>query len=76
MDYEDMRQELQAAVNTGRIQPEGQTWTTEQLQQDFDVIGFMAPYVVVRRKSDQQTGSLMFRHYPRVYFGWKADGGE
>jgi len=30
----------------------GQVWNTEELGQDFEVIGFMAPLVVVRRKSD------------------------
>jgi hypothetical protein len=30
----------------------GQVWDTTQLQEDFDVIGFGAPLVVVRRKAD------------------------
>ena len=29
----------------------GQVWDTEQLDQDFEVIGFLAPFVVVRRKA-------------------------
>jgi hypothetical protein len=48
----------------------GQTWTTQQLQEDFEVEGFAAPFVVVRRKSDGVRGSLEFQHSPRVYFGW------
>lgn len=36
----------------------GQVWDTGQLGQDFEVIGFMAPFVVVRRKSDGVKGSL------------------
>ena len=51
----------------------GQVWDTTQLQEDFDVLGFMAPYVVVARKSDGQKGSLMFQGSPRFYFGWSAD---
>ena len=51
----------------------GQTWTTGELQRDFEVTGFMAPFVVVRRRSDGAVGSLEFTHSPRVYFGWKAD---
>jgi hypothetical protein len=50
-----------------------ETWDTDALQRDFVVLGFMAPYVVVRRKSDDKKGSLQFRHHPRVYFGWKED---
>ena len=46
----------------------GQVWDTSQLQDDFDVIGFMAPLVVVRRKSDGVKGSLMFQGSPRFYF--------
>ena len=48
-------------------------WTTDELTRDFEVIGFAAPFVVVRRKSDGAKGSLEFTHSPRVYFGWRAD---
>ncbi len=51
----------------------GQTWDTAALQRDFEVTGFAAPFVVVRRRSDGAVGSLEFTHSPRVYFGWKAD---
>jgi len=51
----------------------GQVWDTKELQQDFNVIGFMAPYVVVIRKSDKKKGSLVFQHYPRFYFGFVED---
>ena len=47
------------------------TWDTESLQHDFDVEGFMAPYVVVRRKLDGQRGSLQFTGgggEPRIYW--------
>lgn len=55
-------------------QPEGQTWdTTTALQVDFEVLGFAAPFVVVRRKADGVKGTLEFKHSPRVYFGFKAD---
>ncbi len=49
----------------------GQRWDTEALQRDFDVVGFQAPFVVVRRRSDGARGSLEFTHNPRVYFGWR-----
>jgi hypothetical protein len=47
-----------------------ETWDTLELQHDFDVIGFQAPFVAVRRKSDGVKGSLQFTHAPRLYFGW------
>jgi hypothetical protein len=49
----------------------GQRWTTEEMQRDFEVLGFSAPFVVVRRRSDGVRGSLEFTHSPRVYFGWR-----
>ncbi len=33
----------------------------------------LAPYVVVRRKSDGQKGSLEFQHHPRYYFRFQLD---
>lgn len=51
----------------------GQVWDTQQLGADFEVIGFMAPYVVVRRKADGVKGSLEFQHFPRFYFNFAPD---
>jgi hypothetical protein len=52
----------------------GQVWDTEQLTREFEVIGFMTPLVVVRRRSDGVKGSLEFQHRPRFYFNFAADG--
>lgn len=51
----------------------GQVWNTHQLSVEFEVIGFMAPYIVVKRKSDGRKGSLEFRHAPRFYFNFVLD---
>lgn len=51
----------------------GRVWDTAQLEQEFEVRGFLAPFVVVRRKSDGVAGSLEFRHSPRFYFNYKSD---
>ena len=51
-----------------------QVWDIHELSQEFEVVGFANPYVVVRRKSDGQKGSLEFQHSPRFYFNWLADG--
>lgn len=48
-------------------------WNTTQLQRDFEVLGFYAPYVAVRRREDGQVGTLKFTHRPRWYFGWKGE---
>jgi hypothetical protein len=49
----------------------GQVWNSDQLRQDFEVLGFGAPLVVVRRRSDGVLGSLKFQHEPRLYFSFK-----
>ena len=54
----------------------GQVWDTQQLTEDFEVIGFMAPLVVVRRKADGVKGSLEFQARPRYYFNFKAHMGN
>lgn len=51
----------------------GKVWTTDELVEEFEVVGFMAPFVNVRRKSDGKSGSLEFQHRPRLYWGWKED---
>jgi len=51
----------------------GQVWDTDRMCQEFEVKGFAAPFVVVRRKSDGKLGSLMFQHQPRFYFSFQAD---
>jgi len=51
----------------------GCVWDTEELRTEFEVTGFMAPFVGVRRKSDGQKGSLEFQHNPRFYFSFVPD---
>lgn len=50
-----------------------QRWNTEELARDFVVHNFLAPFVVVTRKSDGKKGSLEFTHSPRFYFNWTED---
>ena len=49
------------------------TWTTEEVRAEFEVLGFCAPFVVVKRLIDGVKGSLQFNHSPRIYFGWVED---
>lgn len=51
----------------------GRVWSHAELARDFQVIGFAAPYVVVRRRSDGLMGSLEFQHHPRFYFNFEPD---
>jgi hypothetical protein len=49
----------------------GKVWDTDQMREEFVAIGFMAPLIVVRRRSDGVKGSLEFQHSPRFYFNWQ-----
>lgn len=51
----------------------GKVWDTQELAAEFEVIGFLAPFVVVRRRSDGCKGSLSFQHNPRFYFDFVLD---
>ena len=71
--YRRARQEelnAAAAERANLVQQYGQVWSTEELGTDFEVKGFMAPYVVVVRRSDGQRGSLEFQDSPRYYFNF------
>jgi hypothetical protein len=72
-ETESTRRQMVAEINSNpKTQEElgqtQQTWDTDELCNDFEVIGFAAPFVVVRRYSDGQKGTLTFQHSPRVYF--------
>ena len=54
-------------------QEHGRVWDTKELGQDFEVTGFLAPFCLVRRKSDGMKGSLLFQHSPRFYFSFTED---
>ena len=51
----------------------GQVWDTSELQNDFQVLGFSAPFVIVKRKSDGVRGSLMFQNDPRLYYSFSPE---
>jgi hypothetical protein len=75
-DTEAKRREMVAEMPAellARTQAGEPVWDTDQMRAEFEVTGFMAPLVVVRRRSDGKVGSLQFTHNPRFYFGWQED---
>jgi hypothetical protein len=52
------------------MEPKREIWTTVELQEEFEVIAFLAPFVEVRRKADGIKGVLEFTHEPRLYFNF------
>ena len=59
------RAELEAKYGKANV------WDTEELQRDFAVRSFLAPFTLVVRKSDGKTGTLVFQHAPRYYFDFE-----
>lgn len=51
----------------------GQVWDIKELQEDYTVHSFLAPFVMVTRKSDGVKGTLQFQHMPRFHFDFKAE---
>jgi len=76
---ESIRREMVNELNSdpssreGLSHVHGKVWDTDELGRDFEVTGFMAPFVVVKRKADGIVGSLEFQHHPRFYYNFKED---
>jgi hypothetical protein len=83
-ETEQPRREMVQAIN-GAVESEsplterqrlegiyGKVWDTDEVRNEFEVIGFMAPFTLVKRKSDGAKGVLMFQHSPRFYFDFKT----
>jgi hypothetical protein len=74
---ETIRRELVAEINAEPGSREylegrhGKVWSTSELQEEFEVIGFMAPLIAVEQRSTGQKGSLYFQHSPRFYFDFQ-----
>jgi hypothetical protein len=51
----------------------GDVYSTDELREIFEVIGFAAPFAVVRRKEAGAVGSVEFQHAPRYYFNFRLD---
>ena len=74
---ENIRREMVAYINSNAAERAaleeryGQVWDSDEIREDFDVIGFAAPMMIVSRKSDGKQGSLVFQHSPRFYWGFQ-----
>jgi len=74
---ENIRRVLTATINSEQAERAaleakyGQVWDTTEVQCDFTVNGFMAPFISIVRKSDGVKGTLVFQHSPRFYWGFE-----
>jgi len=48
----------------------GPVWDTSELARDYEVVGFLTPFAVARRRNDGTLGSLEFQAVPRCYFNF------
>lgn len=75
--------ELEAQYGVGNV------WTTDELSERFEVIGFMAPFAVVRERITGaaaahavvvdgrglgRKGTVEFQHSPRFYYDFRPEG--
>jgi hypothetical protein len=73
---ESIRREMVAEINDNPNPREeleaqhGQVWDTTELQKEFEVLSFMAPYCSVKRRADEVRGTIQFQHSPRLYYGF------
>jgi len=76
---ESTRRQMVKGINTNPGSREaleakyGQVWDTTELQEEFEVLGFMVPFVIVREKSTGAKGSLEFQANERFYFSFQSD---
>ena len=82
---EDIRRAAVAQINSSvesndrdaeRIRLEsihGKVWDTTEMTAEFEVIGFLAPFVVVKRRADGVKGTLQFQSIPRFYFSFREE---
>ena len=76
---EEIRRHEAARLNSRRQERDklervyGQVWSTDELCKQFEVLGFMAPFVKVRDLDTREKGTLKFQHDPRYYFSWRAN---
>lgn len=76
---ESIRRERIAEINSGELTREslesqyGKVWDFKEFFAEFEILGFAAPFVVVKRLSDGKKGSCEFTHAPRFYFNWIED---
>lgn len=80
--FEKLRVSLRDTINDNALSiKEANTlydkiWSTEELKNEFEVEGFLAPFVAVTKKATGEKGALMFQHSPRFYFNWTPSDSE
>jgi hypothetical protein len=69
----ERRRLLESGELYGHLLGAKEKWNTEQLREQFEVHSFLAPFVIVTRKSDGVKGTVKFTPDPRWYFDFEPD---
>jgi hypothetical protein len=78
-ETETIRRERLVEINSQELTREGlalqygKVWDSKELFAEFEILGFAAPYAIVKRIDDGVKGSVEFSHSPRFYFNWQED---
>lgn len=51
----------------------GEVWDSDELRERFEVLGYRAPFAVVRDRKTGERGSVLFQNNPRYYFGFSPE---
>lgn len=77
MDVELMMLEKQingAPKNRAELEEtEERVWDSDEVRDDFDIVGFKAPFAMAIHIDTNTSGTLLFQDNPRYYFGWNPD---
>jgi hypothetical protein len=49
----------------------GPVWDTKEVGKEFEILGFLAPFVAAKHRESGKKGTLLFQHQPRFYFDFK-----
>ena len=49
----------------------GKVYDTKEVSAEFEIEGFMAPYIVCTSRRTKEKGTMEFQHDPRFYFNFR-----
>ena len=76
---EESRRERLEQINANRVHDQhwkrcmGRFGIRASCSGTFMVVGFLAPFVHVRRRDNGEEGSMEFQHQPRFYFNYRSN---
>lgn len=69
-ETEAIRREMVAEINSPEFEVPAGAITTEQFREQYEAVGFMAPFVMVKVRATGAKGTMQFTHSPRYYFDY------